>query len=240
MTEDSLAAMRAGTMLPGDTIRCKPCQVSIIDQDITSNLSLLDITLEESKPQQIERMLEIIGCKFVSLKRTAFGPINLKGLRKGQWREMTQSEIFNLKKSCKLVDRQEAPHIISSNIKERDGERDIMERKGERDISTDPLKSRKILKGEAWERENNFKISEVKTGELTSKADADSVREKQKESTLKTPQQKVLDKLRAKNISNRKRNSKDVKSEDDPDRAFAGRAGNANKGARRSSKAKDA
>jgi 23S rRNA pseudouridine2605 synthase len=67
---------------------------------VKSNLSLLEITLEESKPKQIERMLEAISCKFVSLKRTAFGPVTLKGLRKGQWREMTPSEIFSLKKSC--------------------------------------------------------------------------------------------------------------------------------------------
>lgn len=218
LTEESLAAMRAGTMLPGDTKRCKPCQVSIIDQDINSNLSLLDITLEESKPQQIERMLEMIGCKFVSLKRTAFGPINLKGLRKGQWREMTQSEIFNLKKSCKLVEKQEglieAPFISV----------DIKERVGERETSTEPFKSRKILKGEAWEKKNNG-IQDVKTVEEISKAKG--------EDTLKTPEQKVLDKLRAKNIANRKRSTQDVISKDDSGRTFSGRAGNANEGARR-------
>ena len=99
-TEDELLLLRSGVILDGETKVCQPCQVNIIDQDVRGNLSLIDITVVESKPRQIERMLKSINCEFVSLKRTEFGPIKLKGLRKGQWREMTSSEIMNLKKSC--------------------------------------------------------------------------------------------------------------------------------------------
>lgn len=128
-------------MLLGDGVRCRPCQISVIDQDLKSSMTSIDITLEESKPKQIERMLEAISCKFVSLKRIAFGPVTLKGLRKGQWREMTQSEIFALKKSCKRSDGKVG---FKSAIPNTESVPDIT------DIAQPPSKSRKFLKGLEW------------------------------------------------------------------------------------------
>ena len=100
-TETELNTVRINACLPGnETPIFKANQVRILDQDVKSNLSLLDITLEDSKPRQIEKILQSISCTYLSSKRCGFGPLTLRGLRKGQWRELTSSEINNLKKSC--------------------------------------------------------------------------------------------------------------------------------------------
>jgi len=50
----------------------------------------------------------------VSMKRTAFGPVQLKGLRRGQWRELTISEVQKLKSSCKMASQTAAS--VSSKV----------------------------------------------------------------------------------------------------------------------------
>jgi hypothetical protein len=70
-------------------------------------LSLIDIIIEESRPDLLQRIFScFLKCDIVSIKRTEFGPIGLKGLRKGMWRELTKNEIENIKRSCKEVKQQ--------------------------------------------------------------------------------------------------------------------------------------
>ncbi len=75
----------------------KVCRVEVMDWDRKAGVTLLDITVEEKVPQQIQRILEAINCPCVSMKRIEFGTVLLKGLRKGQWRELSGSEIMRLK-----------------------------------------------------------------------------------------------------------------------------------------------
>jgi 23S rRNA pseudouridine2605 synthase len=103
LTDERLTELRDGVSVSDDTgnsVRLKPCQIEVVDQDVRSNLALLDVTLDESIPRQVERMIEKIACEFISLKRTEFGSLKLKGLRKGQWKELSPTEITKLKKSC--------------------------------------------------------------------------------------------------------------------------------------------
>lgn len=99
--EASLDVLRKGCVLPPNNEACRPCQLNIIDVDNTGGLVLLDLLIEESRPQQVQRMMELIKCPLVSIKRTGFGPLGLKGLRRGQWKELTSAEIDNLKASCR-------------------------------------------------------------------------------------------------------------------------------------------
>lgn len=84
-----------------DTAPLKPCTVNIIDVDNTGGLVLIDLLIEESRPQQVQRMMELIGCPVVSIKRTGFGSVKLAGLRRGQWKEISASEVEKLKASCR-------------------------------------------------------------------------------------------------------------------------------------------
>ncbi|MFI5202130.1 MAG: pseudouridine synthase [Candidatus Kapaibacterium sp.] len=60
--------------------------------------SWIELTLREGKNRQVRHMTAAIGHPTLRLVRTAIGPITLGNLRPGQWRELTKSEIANLKK----------------------------------------------------------------------------------------------------------------------------------------------
>ena len=105
--ESSLDLLRKGGLTcPEDSALglppLRPCTVNIIDVDRAAGLVLLDLALEESRSQQVQRMMELANCgPVVSIKRTGFGPLRLSGLRRGQWRELTAAEVTRLKSSCR-------------------------------------------------------------------------------------------------------------------------------------------
>lgn len=99
-TDEDLDCLSKGPILEGEETSLPPCKVEVIDFDRTTGLSLIDITLKESRPRQLQRMMELIKCPMVSMKRIEFGPIQVKGLRRGQWRELSLTEIQKLKDCC--------------------------------------------------------------------------------------------------------------------------------------------
>ena len=104
--EASLEVLRkGGASLPDDAKLglppLRPATVNIIDVDNAGGLVLLDVTIDESRPQQVQRMLELVGCPVVGVKRTGFASLKLASLRRGQWREMTAAEVERLKASCR-------------------------------------------------------------------------------------------------------------------------------------------
>lgn len=56
----------------------------------------LELTLHEGRKRQVKRMVAAVGLQFVSLSRTKYGPLTCAGLKPGQWRELTMSEIKHL------------------------------------------------------------------------------------------------------------------------------------------------
>lgn len=58
------------------------------------------VTLREGKYHQIKRMCAARGKRVVYLKRLTFGPLSLdKALAPGQWRPLTEEELFELRKN---------------------------------------------------------------------------------------------------------------------------------------------
>lgn len=62
---------------------------------------LLDLIVEDQPAAVIFDVIEAWGCEFLSSRRTEYGPIKLKGLKRGEWKELTPNEIQSLKISCK-------------------------------------------------------------------------------------------------------------------------------------------
>ena len=59
-------------------IRLPPTIVKVIDSDRRAGLTLLEVSLEEVQPQQMQRMcMQVLKCPMLSIKRTEFGPIRL-------------------------------------------------------------------------------------------------------------------------------------------------------------------
>ena len=57
----------------------------------------LEITIHEGRNRQIRRMAEAAGLTVTRLKRVAEGPLTLGELKPGQWRELSEAELSQLK-----------------------------------------------------------------------------------------------------------------------------------------------
>ena len=85
----------------------KGSEIALIDSDKRQGLSLLEIKFEDSNTAKIQKMMEFIKCPIQNIKRTFFGPIGLKGLKKGLWKELNTQEIERLKQASKPADKDE-------------------------------------------------------------------------------------------------------------------------------------
>lgn len=68
----------------------------------TARSTWLHLTLREGRNRVIRRTFELIGHPVRKLRRVAYGPLTLEGLRPGQLRPLTEAEIKELKKWVKL------------------------------------------------------------------------------------------------------------------------------------------
>lgn len=64
--------------------------------------TMLAITLHEGQNREIRRVLARLDLKVKKLKRVAIGPLQMKTLRSGSWRELTGPEVRKLRKAVGL------------------------------------------------------------------------------------------------------------------------------------------
>lgn len=94
VSADSLRRLREGVLL-ADGFKTARAQARVIGEDAFATALLL--TIHEGHNRQIRRMMEAVGHKVLLLRRVRFGPIDLKGVERGQWRDLTDEEIQKLK-----------------------------------------------------------------------------------------------------------------------------------------------
>lgn len=88
-----------------DARKAAPDSVRIlrVEKDRSSgDRTMLAMTLHEGQNREIRRVLARLGFKVKKLKRVAIGPIQMKTLRSGSWRELTGPEVRKLRKSVGL------------------------------------------------------------------------------------------------------------------------------------------
>jgi 23S rRNA pseudouridine2457 synthase len=105
VTEEAIRLLEKGVLVKG--YLTLPCHAEKIDdpflparrKEITPHAatSWLRITLHEGKKRQIRHMTAMVGYPTLRLIRVAIGPLNLNGLKPGQWRPLTIPEIKLLK-----------------------------------------------------------------------------------------------------------------------------------------------
>jgi pseudouridine synthase len=82
-----------GILLEGKkTAPCKLSDIRVID-----NCSFIEVILREGRKRQIRRMFEELGYHVIELDRIGFGSLTLTGLKRGEWRYLTEEEIKRLK-----------------------------------------------------------------------------------------------------------------------------------------------
>ncbi|MHB1156591.1 MAG: pseudouridine synthase [Phycisphaerales bacterium] len=80
----------------GETQRTNADLIKIIKRDL--DRTVMEITLSEGRNREIRRMMARLGLDVKRLERIAIGPVHLKGVAPGHWRELTKVEIAQLRK----------------------------------------------------------------------------------------------------------------------------------------------
>ncbi len=78
--------------------RTLPVKMRIAARD--RDRTVLELTLREGRNRQVRRMLASVGCPVKKLERVKMGPLKLKGLRVGEWRDLTKVELGSLRREA--------------------------------------------------------------------------------------------------------------------------------------------
>jgi 23S rRNA pseudouridine2605 synthase len=97
ISNEALDRLRNGVELSDGPTR--PAAVKRIRD--SGKYSHLEIRITEGRNRQVRRMVEAIGSKVLKLVRTAIGPIEIAGLRIGEWRPLEEREIAVLSGSSR-------------------------------------------------------------------------------------------------------------------------------------------
>ena len=85
-----------------------PARVEVVRAtrgDRDSGRADLRVVIREGRQRQVRRMLEAVGHRVVSLRRTAFGPLRVGRMRPGEWRVLTPREVAALRRAAGLEGR---------------------------------------------------------------------------------------------------------------------------------------
>lgn len=106
MTDDEIKQLEHGIFLAvrreGQTVgaqRTGGASLHIVRRE--PDRTVLDITLTEGRNRQVRRMLAHVGHRVKKLTRIQMGPLKLKGLRLGEWRELSIGEVRALRRASK-------------------------------------------------------------------------------------------------------------------------------------------
>jgi len=64
---------------------------------------VLELTLHEGRKHQVKRMCEAVGHPVRRLHRSRYAELDLEGLALGEWRDLSETEVFSLRKSAGLA-----------------------------------------------------------------------------------------------------------------------------------------
>jgi 23S rRNA pseudouridine2605 synthase len=62
----------------------------------------VELTIHEGRTHQVKRMLAAVGHPVTRLHRARYGPLDAGGLDAGDWRELTDAELAELRRAAKL------------------------------------------------------------------------------------------------------------------------------------------
>jgi 23S rRNA pseudouridine2457 synthase len=111
--EAALQKLASGLQIQG--YRTRPAQVKLLDQDpsfpprdppirFRKNVptAWIELTLTEGRNRQVRHMTAAVGHPTLRLVRTAIGNLRLEGLKLGEWKELSRTELEILKASLSI------------------------------------------------------------------------------------------------------------------------------------------
>ena len=73
--------------------KTRPAKVKILKIDEEKDISRIQITIHEGKNRQVRKMCEAIDKKVLALHRCKIGTLDVKSLKLGEWRYLTNKEL---------------------------------------------------------------------------------------------------------------------------------------------------
>ena len=95
VTDEEIEILRNGVKIEDEFIT-SPAKVKRIKEDIENNKTRLEIIIHEGRNRQVRKMCEKIGKHVLALHRSKKGNIDLKNLKIGNWRYLTEKEVESL------------------------------------------------------------------------------------------------------------------------------------------------
>lgn len=87
----AIKKLREGVIIDGrKTARAK---VKLKSTDKKNNKSLVEITIHEGRNHQVRKMFEALGYQVLKLKREKYANLDLRGLKPGEYRKLSNKEI---------------------------------------------------------------------------------------------------------------------------------------------------
>ncbi len=101
MEKSELQTLKHGVALEDGVTA--PAKVRVLDWDDRSGRTKLEISIHEGKNRQVRRMCETVGHPVQALKRTEFAGLSLSGVKRGEHRALTKTEIGYLYELANIV-----------------------------------------------------------------------------------------------------------------------------------------
>ena len=95
ITQEDVEQLKKGVRI--DDYTSSPAKVKILKIDREKEISRIEITIHEGKNREVRKMCDAVGKKVIALHRSKIGNINVKNLKIGDWRYLTEEEIISLK-----------------------------------------------------------------------------------------------------------------------------------------------
>lgn len=95
ITKEEVKQLQNGVKIDNNYVT-KPAKVKILKIDEEKNISRLQIVIHEGKNRQIRKMCEAVDKKVLALHRSKIGNIDVKDLKIGTWRYLTDKEVKSL------------------------------------------------------------------------------------------------------------------------------------------------
>lgn len=90
--ESELAVLRKGVVIEGE--RMPSARVNFLSSE--NGYTKLSVVIDEGQNRQIRRMFEAIGRSIKLLKRVRIGSVTLGGLKRGDYKDLTEEELNSL------------------------------------------------------------------------------------------------------------------------------------------------
>ena len=99
LTGYAVKKLRNGIIINGH--KTARARVKLKSVDKKQEKSIVEITIHEGKNHQVKKMLESVGCKVIKLRRERYAFFDIKELKTGEYRKLSNKEIAKLYSLCK-------------------------------------------------------------------------------------------------------------------------------------------